>query len=199
MTDPARLVFVRHARPAQAGVVVFGRLEVELGAEGLAQAESLVQRLAGERVTAIYSSPQARALATAAPLARELVLEPVLVPDLREMDFGELEGLTPAELQGRYAEYLPWTEAPAAVSFPGGEGTAAVAARAVAAARGIAAAHAGETAVVVSHAVTLRTILADALGMPLDAMFRLDVSHCGISIVDWFGDRPLVRSVNEAL
>ena len=80
--------------------------------------------------------------------------------------------------------------------FPGGESVADVQRRAVAAARQIADAHPGETAVVVSHGVTLRMVLADALRMPLDAIFRLELSHCGISVVDWFGDRALVRSVN---
>ena len=53
-------------------------------------------------MTAVYSSPLVRALHTALPLARKLGLEPVLVPDLREIDFGELEGLGHPELEERY-------------------------------------------------------------------------------------------------
>jgi broad specificity phosphatase PhoE len=196
MTGPARLVLIRHARPVDAGVRVFGSLDVVLGDEGFAQAGRLVEQLADESVTAVYSSPLVRALHTALPLARKLGLQPVLVPDLREIDFGELEGLGHPELEERYAAYLPWTENPAGVVFPGGESVADVQRRAVAAARQIADAHPGETAVVVSHGVTLRMVLADALRMPLDAIFRLELSHCGISVVDWFGDHALVRSVN---
>ncbi len=199
MTEPARLVLVRHARPADAGLRVFGSLDVLLGADGAAQAVELIERLADEKVTAVYSSPLVRALDTALPLARKLGLEPVLVPGLREIDFGELEGLTPADLEDRYAEYLPWTDDPAGVAFPGGESVAEVQHRALAAIRKIIAAHPGETAVVVSHAVTLRIVIADALQIPLGAIFRLELSHCGISIVDWFGDRALVRSVNAGI
>jgi broad specificity phosphatase PhoE len=191
-----RLVLVRHARPADAGVRVFGSLDVVLGDEGCAQAEALVERLADEDVAAVYSSPLVRALDTALPLARKLGVEPVIVPDLREIDFGELEGLTHAELEERYAGYLPWTEDPAGVVFPGGESVVEVQRRALSAAREIVAAHPDETVVAVSHGVTLRMVLADALRMPLDAIFRLELSHCGISVVDWFGDRALVRSVN---
>jgi broad specificity phosphatase PhoE len=196
MTEPARLVLVRHARPADAGLRVFGSLDVQLGPDGIAQAERLIERLADETVTALYSSPLVRARDTARPLARELGLEPVIVPALREIDFGALEGLTPPELEERYPEYLPWTDDPAGIAFPGGESVAEVQRRALAATREIIAAHPGETAVVVSHGVTLRIVLADALHMPLSALFRLELSHCGISIVDWFGDRALVHTVN---
>jgi broad specificity phosphatase PhoE len=196
MTDPTRLVLVRHARPVDAGVRVFGSLDVLLGADGVAQAERLIERLAGEAATAIYSSPLVRALDTARPLARKLGLEPVIVPDLREIDFGELERLTPPELEERYPAYLPWTDDPAEVGFPGGESVAEVQNRALAATRAIIAAHPGETAVVVSHGVTLRIVLADALGMPLGSIFRLELSHCGISVVEWFGERALVHTVN---
>ena len=196
MSGPARLVLVRHALTAEHGVRVVGRLDVPLGAEGRAQAERLAERLAREPVAAVYSSPLARALDTARPLAARLGLEPVAVPDLRELDFGELDGLTLEEIEQRHPSFLPWTEAPAAVEFPGGESVAALARRAAAAMRAIAAEQQGETAVVVSHGVTLRAALADALGMELDNMFRLDVAHGGISVVEWYGDGPLVRSVN---
>jgi broad specificity phosphatase PhoE len=196
MIAPARLVLIRHARPEEDGVRVFGRLDVGLDDAGVEQAAALATTLAEVPVATVYSSPLVRALQTARPLAERLALEPVVVPDLREIDFGELEGLTLSEVEGRFPTLLRWTEAPAGVVFPGGESVAALARRAVAAGRAIARAHAGETAVVIAHGVTLRAILADALDMPLDAIFRIELSHCRLSLVDWFGDRPLVRSVN---
>ena len=51
---------------------------------------------------------------------------------------------------------------------------------------------------VFSHAVVVRAILADALAMPPDAMFRLDQSYGGISVVEWFDGNPFVRVVNAA-
>jgi broad specificity phosphatase PhoE len=196
MTDPARLVLVRHARPGDEGVRVFGSLDVALGDVGYEQAAGLIETLADVPVAAVYSSPLVRALHTARPLAEHLGLEPVVVPDLREIDFGELEGLEWPEVRERFSSLMGWSEAPSGVSFPGGESVAALNRRAVAAGRAIVAAHPGETVVVVSHGVTLRAILADALGMPLDALFRIELSHCGLSVIDWFGERPLVRTVN---
>src|SRR5204863_392301 len=82
--------------------------------------------------------------------------------DLREIDFGELEGLTLAEGVERYPAESRWMLAPAGAAFPGGESVAALRKRAVASAHAIATRHDGETAAVFSHAVVIRAILADA-------------------------------------
>ena len=69
--------------------------------------------------------------------------------------------------------------------------------RAVAAARRIVGRHPGEAVAVVSHAIPIRSILADALGMqPERCPLRIDQVCGGISVIDWFGEQPLVRSVN---
>jgi broad specificity phosphatase PhoE len=193
----SRVIFVRHTAPHEAmRNRVYGRLDVELSARGHEHAEEIAVALAGELIAAVYASPLRRALATATPLARALGLEPVVDADLREIDFGDLEGLTMDEVQNRYpAEWL-WTTAPGNASFPGGETVAAMRERAARAARKIAGRHANETVAVFSHGVVIRAILADALAMPPDALFRLEQSHGCFSVVEWFDDVPFVRVVN---
>lgn len=193
----ARLVLVRHTEPDESmRGRIYGRLDPDLSDAGRAHAERLAATLGGEAVAAVYSSPQRRALATAAPLARRLGVETIVEPGLREIDFGELEGLSVAEAAERYPVEAAWMHAPAAAAFPGGETVSAVCRRAVAAARAIAERHAREAVVVFGHAVTTRAILADALAMPPDAMFRIDQSYGGLSIVEWFDGNPVVRVVN---
>jgi probable phosphoglycerate mutase len=51
-------------------------------------------------------------------------------------------------------------------------------------------------AVVVTHGGVIRTALAHWLGMPDDAIFRIDVSHGAVSVVEWQDGTPLVRLVN---
>jgi broad specificity phosphatase PhoE len=197
VSGPARLLLIRHAEVDEAmRERVFGRLDVELSDAGRGRADRLVHALASESIADVYSSPLRRALDTAAPLCGARGLEPVVVDDLRELDFGDLEGLTLPEIAARFPEVVAWATAPAAVAFPGGESVAALQERAVRAVRGIAGRHAGETAAVFAHAVVIRAVLADALAMPLDALFRLDPSHGGISVVEWHDGRPLVRTVN---
>jgi len=194
----ARLVLVRHAQPADGGVVLPDD-EVGLGDTGRQQAALLARNLETAEPEALYSSPMPRALETVRPLAELFAIEPELVPDLCELDFGDLRGVPLKEIELRYPDLVGWTAAPSGVTFPGGESVGAVSERAVAAARGIARAHPDGTSIVVCHGVVIRTVLADALGMPLDSIFLLDVPYCSVSVVDWFGDRPLVRSINGRL
>jgi broad specificity phosphatase PhoE len=191
----ARLVLVRHAQPADGGVVL-PLDEVGLGETGREQAALLARSLEAADPEALYSSPMPRALETVRPLAELFAIEPEIVPGLRELDFGDLRGVPLKEIELRYPDFLGWTAAPSGVSFPGGESVRSLSGRAVEAARGIARAHPDGAAIVVCHGVVIRAVLADALAMPLDSIFRFHVPYCSVSVIDWFGDRPLVRSIN---
>jgi alpha-ribazole phosphatase len=193
----ARLIFVRHAEPDDAmRDRIYGRLDPALSERGRADAAEIASQLSAEPIRALYASPQLRARETAAPLAARLGLDATVEPDLREIDFGELEGLSPAEVVARYPVEANWMTAPGAAAFPGGESVAALWQRATNAARAIAGSHGGASVAVFTHAVVIRAILADALDMPPDSMFRLDQSYGGISVVEWFDENPFVRVVN---
>ena len=196
MNDPTRLILIRHAEPHEdVHDCVYGRLDVELSAGGTEHAGRLATMLAATPIAAVYTSPQ-RAIATARPLADAHGLEPTILADLRELDFGELEGMPLSEVAERFPALMSWTEAPSAVTFPGGEAVAELRARALPAIREIVGRHPSETIAVVTHAVVIRAILVDALEMPPDALFRIDQAYGGISVIDWFGSLPLVRVVN---
>jgi broad specificity phosphatase PhoE len=193
-----RIVLIRHAAPVdEANTVVYGRLDFELSAEGHLQAGAIAELLGGIPFAAVYSSPRLRALATAAPLATGLGLDLRVVDDLRELDFGEIEGLDREDAVRLHPELAAWTTTPG-LAFPGGESVALVRIRAVAAARTLVDRHPGETIAVVSHAIPIRAIVADALDIPTAGLFRLDSTFGGFSVIDWFGDRPLVRRVNAS-
>jgi probable phosphoglycerate mutase len=192
-----RLLLVRHAEPGEDDRArCCGRTDVELCASGHTRARELAAALAHEPIAAIYTSPLRRARATAAPLAARLGLEPVVVDDLRELDFRELDGGPFDEIAARYPQLVPWTDAPAGVAFPGGESVAAAGRRAVAAVGAIRGRHPDGTAAVFAHGVVLRAALADALGQAPDALFRISLDYGGVSVVEWYGERPLVRLVN---
>ena len=83
--------------------------------------------------------------------------------------------------------------------FRGGEGFEDLRERAVAAAAELRARHDGGRVAVVTHGGVVRALLADALGLPSAAIFRIDVGYARVSVVDWFdGDAPVVRLVNGA-
>jgi broad specificity phosphatase PhoE len=184
-----RVVLVRHAEPAEdARGRCYGRLDVKLSDAG----RTHVRQLSDLACDVVYTSPRRRARETAD------VLGDALVDDrLRELDFGELEGHTYDEIaRERPALYRRWMDEPTRVCFPGGEGFDDVRVRAAAALAEIRSAHEGATIAVVTHGGVIRATLADALGLPTERIFALDVGYCRVSVIDWFGENAVVRLVN---
>lgn len=163
-----------------------GVSDVPLSATGRAQAASLAAALAEEPLAAVYSSPLARAAETARAVAAPHGLPVVTHRDLRELDHGACEGLTPRELRERFGDVLDaWRRGPADVLLPGGESMRGLEARAVAVLREIAARHAPDAAVaIVAHNLVILALLARALGWPLDRFRDLRQDTAAISVLD---------------
>ena len=97
MPGATTVLLVRHgesapAHPDRPFPLVDGHGDPPLDPVGHEQAERLAERLAGERIDAIYVTNLCRTLQTAAPLAKRLGIEPIVEPDLREVYLGEWEG-----------------------------------------------------------------------------------------------------------
>lgn len=125
------LYLARHAQTASSAVDGFnGQRELPLTPRGRQQARALGARLAEVRFSAAYRSPLSRTGETAALVAPQL--QPIVVPGLIEIDYGEWEGLTPQEAESRYpARFAAWVADPAHVGPPGGETASQIAARAL--------------------------------------------------------------------
>lgn len=199
--EATRIVLVRHAETEEsARGRCYGRLDVRLSQRGLQQAEALAASLAGLGLAAVYASPLARALDTAAAIAAPHGLEPGAVDGLRELDFGELEGLSYDEIRAeRPRLYGEWMETPTSVRFPGGESFGGLRARVLPAVSEIRERHEGKVVVLVAHGGVVRVVLADALGLEDGAVFRVAQSPGGLSVVDWTPVAPVVPLVNAVL
>lgn len=184
-TAAARLLLVRHGEVEEwARGRIYGRLDPSLSETGRAQAAAIARRIAQERPVALHASPSRRALESAAPIAEATGLAPSTDPRLREIEFGELEGLTFAEAEQRDpATWRAWMERPGQVRFPGGECWDEVCARAVAAAEAIAAAHPNAPSVVVAHGGVIRALLAEALALPAERTFRMEIGFGSLTIL----------------
>jgi broad specificity phosphatase PhoE len=159
-----------------------------------AQADELARSLAGVELACVYTSPLARAVATARAVAAPQRLSPVVREDLRELELGAADGLSFEEYPQELQSALVAT--PATVRFPGGESYEELRLRVAAALAEIVALHPEETVAAVSHAGAIRAALATVLDMPGDASFRIDQSFAGVNVVDWIDGRPFVRLVN---
>jgi probable phosphomutase (TIGR03848 family) len=197
------LILLRHGRSsANVSGVLAGRTPgVELDDTGRAQADKLVDRLAGVPIAEIVCSPMLRCEQTVEPLARARDLAPVTEPELAEVDYGAWTG---RELKDLVAEPL-WKVVqghPSAAVFPDGEGLAGMQARAVAAVRRhgrrIADAHGpGAVWLACSHGDVIKAVLADALASHLDNFQRIVVDPGSISVVHYTETRPFVARVND--
>jgi broad specificity phosphatase PhoE len=190
-----RLVLCRHGEPEERGLGSFCALDVGLSAGGRAQAEALAAALRGPAGGAVVTSPARRALDTATAIGVALGLEPLVDPDLRELGFGEAEGLRYDQASERWPVlYDQWLRRPTSVCFPRGEAFVDFRTRSLAALER--ARRQEATVVVVTHAGVIRTALAHWLGMPDDALFRIDQAYGCANVVEWRDGTPLVRLVN---
>jgi probable phosphoglycerate mutase len=191
-------LLIRHADNDFLGKALAGRLPgVHLNAVGRRQAEALAERLGGQPIHALYTSPRERARETAEPLARRLGLEPRVAPELDEIDYGEWVGKSLAEL-----EALPaWRRLHACRSCnraPGGETTLEVQARVIAFLARLCGECFEQTVALFSHADPIKSALCFYLGIPLDICQRLEISPASVTAVAVGADGPRVLYVNQA-
>jgi broad specificity phosphatase PhoE len=171
-----RVVLCRHGEPDESAQGRFcGAIDVGLSAAGEAEADALGAGLVAETPAAVYTSPARRALETAARIGPILGLEPIVESRLREIDFGEVDGLRYDEVAaGRPELWDEWLVAPTRVHFPGGECYADLRDRVLQAMSAVTNRHARRTTVLVTHAGVIRALIAAWLLLPDEAVFRID-------------------------
>ena len=195
-----RLFLVRHGETESNRLgLALGRADIPLNERGRWQAQRLAQALAAEPLVAVYSSPLCRALDTARPIAAEHRLEAQTEAGLIEMDIGEIEGLTFAEIRSRFPDLLEaWAGAIGPnQAMPGGERLVDVQARAWETIQAIAARHAEEAACVVTHNFVILSVLTAVLGIDLANFRRLRHSVGAISVLDLRPQRARLVNLND--
>jgi broad specificity phosphatase PhoE len=197
-----RLLLARHGLTmANQQDRYIGRTDPPLSPKGLAQAQALAVRLAGEGLAAIHSSPQLRARQTADAVARACEMDVKVEPDLREIDFGCWEGLTRAEIVARYPEQMQaWQADPAVEPAPhGGESLAKTAHRAKMVYERILSCHdEGDAVLMVAHGGVLQALLCEALGPCLRARWSYLLKAAALSELRIFDGQAVLVSLNES-
>jgi broad specificity phosphatase PhoE len=167
-----------------------------LHAIGLDQADATSTALKEVKFAAVYSSPLQRAVQTAKIIAPSLT--PRIVPDLTECDVGAWEGLTWDAIKERWpAEHSLHMADSVTHGYLGGESFADVLTRSQPVIRGIGERHDGQTVLVVSHHVVIRSLLASMQGLPTYQYRQVSVANCGINVIEVEKGRPRVVQMNE--
>jgi len=177
-----------------------GWRDIPLSPTGRAQAESAGRLLAASPLAAVWSSPLARARETAALIAAPHTL-PVREADaFKEMGFGDWEGLTRDEVRKRFPDaHRAWAETPHEAAWPGAETLGVVRARALAGLEALREAHQGQTVCLVSHGITSRILILEALGLGLDRLWSLQLSATGISELEFRDDWTTLHRMNSLI
>jgi len=182
------LILIRHAETV---ANVEGRWvgwgDTGLTERGRAQVEATAQRLAREvrDAVAIYTSPLPRARETAEGIGRALGVEPIPVEDLREIHFGELDGVTLEEMRTCYPDlYARWRDKnDTEYTWPGGEKRADFFRRVAVACGEILSRHDRGTVIIVAHGGTVRACLAHLMPDQLGEWWAYPLDNCGITRV----------------
>ena len=184
--ETTRVLLVRHGQSQGNAERRFGgHSPTPLSGLGQRQAEATARALAGERVTAVYSSDLLRAVQTAEPLARATGLEITRAEALRERSVGLLEGLTFEEAAAAHpAEYAALLRRDFEHVLSGGESYRQLLDRAAAELDRAVERHRGGTVALFSHTGTICILalhLMGALDAPRLKPVWLASSNCGVT------------------
>jgi alpha-ribazole phosphatase len=163
-----------------------GITDIPLTEKGHRQARSIGEALRGEPLSLVLSSPLARARETAAVIAEPHGLTVETATELQEWNQGELEGLAGPELLGNHKAFFElWFKDPAGTAPPGGEPLQALQDQAWAVIDALRERSLNGPIAVVSHNMTIGTILCATLGLDLAYIHRLRLNVGSRSTIEF--------------
>ena len=187
-------LFIRHTAHDFLGQKIPGRLAgVHLNALGIEQAEQLGERLSILPIDAIYCSPLERACETAAPLAKQLKIEPRISEAFNEVEMADWTDKTFSELDG-LPKWRNWNAFRGSTAPPGGESMLDVQARVVRQVSELRERHG--CVAIFTHGDVIRGALAHFLGLHVDLMARFEIDPGSVSLVQVYDAAVVVRVVN---
>lgn len=174
-----KIFLIRHGRQCSK----LCNVNVDLCEEGFRQAELLGKRLQNAGIDRVYSSDLFRAVQTAQTANQFWKVEHEICPELREISFGEMEGLSDDVIAERFADFKRQQKLMKEdLAYPGGECAADVVKRALPVMERIGKSGC-ETVAVVTHGGVIRSLVAHLIGMDLAKvrLFGNSLENCSIT------------------
>lgn len=193
-----RLLLVRHGETEwNSEQRYIGSTDLPLSNKGIQQAHALARHLKNEPVDAIYTSDYQRAAETASTIAEALQTSAIVDRRLRELDFGQWEGLTMEDIRERYEEaFRNWLEDPQ-ISPPDGESLAHLQDRVRSLLSELLTNHSGDTVALVAHGGTFQILLFVALDIPLRNGWYFYMYNGALSELRFHDDRAALIYLND--
>jgi len=199
MKRNSRIYLIRHGQiEGYENIPAYGHTDVGLTETGLLQMEHMCDRLRLLDITAIYSSDLKRSASGAHIISRHHNVPLHFLPKLREMYFGDWEGMALSQVRELYSEELNKRQEDLLnYKIPGGGETISLFAdRVNLCFKRILSDQQGNDFVIVGHGGVNRIILCDALGLDLSRMFNINQDYGCLNIIDYSNDYTLVRLIN---
>ncbi len=175
-----------------------GSSDIELCKEGREQAVKISKRLENYNFEAIYASDLSRAYETALHIAKPHNITVNKVPELREINFGEWEGLTKEEiLKLKQFDFKKWKSSPHNTVFPGEGSLNRVAQRIKCGIQNIIDRHEKGNIVVVSHGGSLKILIMTLLEIDMKLYNKFWLGNTSLSIIEYRTDKIMLNLLND--
>ena len=193
------LILIRHGEtPHNRDKRYQGHKDTSLTTEGKRQTREIALRLRDEPLDAIYSSDLKRTRYMAEVINNYHSLKINILPELREIDFGDWEGKTYNEIQRKWGSLLNgWERRPSKIKIPKGESIKDLAERVISTIKKIISNHSDQRIAIITHGGPIRIILMDALALGLDDWWETITSNGGISIIEYQSKKAKVLLQND--
>lgn len=176
-----------------------GCTDIALSSDGIKQAEALKERLNGD-FDYIYSSPLMRAHETAKIISAGYDKEVTVVPDIREINFGEWEGLTIKGIAEKYPEvFKGWRTDKNEAKFCGGDSSILNASlRAKKCIMDIVHKHEGKKIAIVAHGGIIKAGLIGLFEWDMSMYHKMALGNTCINTIRFNDDfKPVLLGLND--
>lgn len=198
MKGPTRLILIRHGEtPWTRERRYQGRSDTFLSSHGKKQIRRLAKIIRTLNPRVLYTSTLQRSRQSAAILSKIIRAKPCVDSRLNELSFGRWEGRSAVELiAARDPVFLKWREG-RIVTPPGGESLRSLRTRTSRFLKNCLRHHPGKTIAVVSHGGPIKTLLFEALKLPVRTLWSLRIDPASITVLDFYPNFTQLVTLNQ--
>lgn len=196
-----RLYLVRHGETELNKEFRFiGRTDIGLSENGRLQAETVAERFSKKKIKAVYSSDMLRAVQTAEIITEPHGLNVKQVEGLREIDFGNWEGLTYYEIEEMDGDHLTaWIEDPININIPKGETWEHFESRVLKSLSSIIEEEKDGEVIIVSHGGPIKLLVGHYYGRDPEFFSSFWPSPGTVSVVEIMGGKAQILVLNDKI
>ncbi|MEJ8554104.1 histidine phosphatase family protein [Tepidibacter sp. Z1-5] len=194
-----KFIFIRHGLTLDnESMKLSGFIDSELSDKGKKQAKQTSIRLKDEKIDFIYSSPLKRAIDTAKEISQINNVDINILDELKEMNFGDFEGLTFKDIESNYKEeYERLKNKSFEYNFPNGENMIGFHGRISNKIDDIIKEQDDKTVLIVSHAGVIRACLSHLITKDHTYHWNFKIDNCSITIVEVVDNFSVIHNLNN--